>query len=163
MRLYTFTNYYLSSLQVGLQTAHVVHELFNKYVTDDIPHTEQNMLWDWSDNHKTIVILNGGNCATLGDLELFLQSRENEFAYSAFCEDRQSLNNALTCVGIVLPERIYDAAAEVRSGTMTFVDDPMNGGYLLEKDAAFRGRLAPRFTTFEKELIDRLNRCGLAK
>lgn len=127
------------------------------------PNFELEQLQNWAEDHNTIVILNGGNCATLRELELFLRSSDNEFAYTGFWEDNQSLNDALTCVGVVLPERIYDAAEQVRSRSMTFIYDITTGGYLLDNDKAFKGRLAPKFTKFEKELIDRLNKCGLAK
>jgi len=33
MRFYSFSNMYLASLQVGLQSAHVVVEMFTKYNT----------------------------------------------------------------------------------------------------------------------------------
>lgn len=57
LRLYSFTNYYLSDLQKGLQTAHLVSEMFTKYVTGK----HKKMLFEWATNHKTIIILNGGN------------------------------------------------------------------------------------------------------
>lgn len=161
MRLYTFCNYYLSSLQQGLQTAHVVHELFNKYKRRE----GEQQLFDWSLNHKTIIILNGGNCATLSDLKLFLDNEGNDFPFESFCEDQQSLNNALTCVGIVLPERIYDAAEKIRSREFVFMEfgSDAYGERRLEKKSLPLGRLAPCFPAFEVKLIERLNKCGLAK
>lgn len=175
MRLYTFCNYYLSSLQQGLQTAHVVHELFNKYdvnqfssSTDESAYSLERelQLRDWSQNHKTIVILNGGNCQTLTDLVQFLHSMQNPFPYTGFCEDGESLNFALTCVGIVLPERIYDAAEKIRSRSMELLDYIHGGFHLQKKNAGGSFSFdehAPKFSVFEKELIERLNMCGLAK
>lgn len=171
MRLYTFCNYYLSSLQQGLQTAHVVHELFTKYGDVNEGHRydklEYEQLLNWAEDHKTIVILNGGNCLTLNDLLTFLYGDSNEFAFSGFYEDEQSLNNALTCVGIVLPERIYDAAEKIRSRS-SILADYIHGGFTLQdKNASAQSggfdEHAPKFSVFEGELIERLNQCGLAK
>lgn len=108
MRLYAFTNMYLSPLQQGLQTAHLVHELFNKY--SDKNSAEYNNLNEWSKNHKTIIILNGGNQAKLETIKKEIELLEYCTTYpnTFFREDKDSLNEALTCVGIILPDTIYD-------------------------------------------------------
>ena len=116
MRLYTFTNSYLSPIQCGIQTAHIVSELSvtfkNTYYYDE-----------WSRNHKTIIVCNGGNQAALENLahELSLLTIElynhefytyaelsNQIPVSKFYEDSKSLGGALTAVGIILPEDIYN-------------------------------------------------------
>ena len=71
MRCYTFGNFYFSSIQQGIQAAHSQMELFNKYIPHnfndnrvaDIPQID--MLWDWSNNHKTTICLNGGMTSDL--------------------------------------------------------------------------------------------------
>lgn len=172
MRLYTFCNYYLSSLQQGLQTAHVVHELFNKYPDNDCLRGDTgSQLRDWSLDHKTIVILNGGNCLTLTELDLFLRNTDNKFPFESFCEDGQSLNFALTCVGIVLPARIYEAAEKIRSRQCIFIEKNEQGFGLRynlryisnHPDYNSTETDLVLFSPFEKELIERLNQCGLAK
>ena len=100
LRYYGFCNYYLSPLQCGLQTAHVVGEM-SLSPTDDYN--------EWIFNHKTIILLNGGNQKALDDLlRFFIHNFDNRFKYSFFREDEDSLNNCLTSVGIILPKRIYD-------------------------------------------------------
>lgn len=154
MRYYGFGNYYLSSLQQGLQAHHVCVEMFNAYgrfrdlqangqIGDDhVLYKGWLMLDDWAQNHKTIVLLNGGNSADLAELRLFLMKGGSEYPYSAFREDEQSLNSAMTSVGIILPAKIYDNAAIRRRGGEIAIDN---------------------FTAWELELMDRLNQYGLAK
>lgn len=97
MRLYSFVNSYLSPLQHGLQTAHLVAELSR----------DQNQLFqDWASQHKTIIILNGGNQISLIDLFTLLDMMPpySDLHYGAFREDFVSLNGCLTCVGFVASE-----------------------------------------------------------
>lgn len=104
MRLYSFTHTYLSSLQKGLQTAHLVHELFEKYSN------RNTILNGWAKDHKTIIILKGGNSLALEKLNHLLSNLGNELSLpqTHFYEDENSLNHALTCTGIVVPAHIYD-------------------------------------------------------
>lgn len=108
MRLYTFINYYLSSIQQGIQTAHIVGELFNQVHQLTTPY-KAKMICDWSMKHKTILTCNGGNSASIRDLESLFASNQNPYPYARFNEDEDSLDGALTGVGIVLPEEIYGA------------------------------------------------------
>ena len=108
MRFYSFTNYYLSSIQLGIQSAHALGEMFNQYPYGDSP--VGRTLREWSANHKTMVLLNGGNSAALRDLWTLLSDpRNTKYPVSKFSEDEASLDGALTCVAIVLPEYMYDA------------------------------------------------------
>lgn len=118
-RLYSFTNYYLSSLQKGLQTAHLVEELNLKYTLAGVNawrsmsnnfKATHNVLQNWGKYNKTIIILNGGNSARLLDIYKFFLEYDASLSlpFAKFNEDEQSLNNALTCVGIVVPMTIVD-------------------------------------------------------
>jgi hypothetical protein len=44
MRLYTFGNYYLSSIQQGIQAGHAAVELFNKYENSE----QLNTVKEWA-------------------------------------------------------------------------------------------------------------------
>jgi hypothetical protein len=100
MRLYTFTNFYLSSIQQGIQTAHVVSELSIK---------AHPLYTEWAKDHKTIIVLNGGNSKSLQDVYSKLTRLvETKYPIAKFNEDEQSLNEAFTCVGIVVPAKIYE-------------------------------------------------------
>lgn len=121
LRLYTFTNFYLSQIQIGIQSAHLIGELFNDYVLDQktppgkattlYQRIKNEMLVDWSLHHKTMIVLNGGNSLMLTNLyeELMILGDKLNLPVSKFHEDEQSLNNALTCVGLIIPDFLYDA------------------------------------------------------
>lgn len=110
-RLYSFTNYYLSSLQKGLQTAHVVGELAvrNKNLRERYPEMSETPFEQWSRVDRTIIILNGGNSAQLSnlfyELPAFAAINENPIF---FREDEDSLGRAFTCVGILVPDSVWD-------------------------------------------------------
>jgi hypothetical protein len=165
MRFYSFTNAnYMSQLQLGLQTAHCVAELAIKY-------TGCPGIWDfekWAQEHKTIVILNGGNCADLSDLREFLTEVDNQHPFAVFHEDEASLNNAITCVGIILPEEVYETARLIRNRTFYCLPDTTRYVFSGTYDSLEHARLSELCKFYNDadewtvDLINRLNRCGLA-
>lgn len=117
MRAYFLCNMYLSGVQCGIQSAHVVHELFTKYNRKEDPGHEA--LWLWAEEHKTMILLNGGYQSELQNFydSLLRQAQldgHNMYPYACFHEEEAALNGALTCVGIILPEPIYDAIDALR-------------------------------------------------
>jgi hypothetical protein len=114
MRFYSFVNYYLSGLQRGVQSFHAGHDMSVEYEAGTV---QDNYYREWAKNHKTVIVLNGGNAASLQNLfEFFheLKAMGLEFPFVKFHEDEQSLNGALTSVGIVLTEDIYSTALQAR-------------------------------------------------
>lgn len=110
--LFTFTNNYLSSIQKGIQSLHVTSELFVKYADPAGDHSCREMaagrvLWHWAKKIKAAVVLNGINSGTLLSIQCMLDKKENPYPWVDFHEDQVSLGGALTCVGIVLPEKIF--------------------------------------------------------
>ena len=105
MRAYFFGNYYLSSIQQGIQAAHCLAEMFVLYTSGQTAHR----LHTWAQEHKTMILLNGGNDAELREKYNTLQFLCSELQYpcAIFTEDVDSLNCACTCVGFVVPEKIY--------------------------------------------------------
>lgn len=111
MRLYSFTNFYLSPLQYGLQTAHCVSEMaamVRPLSADYSPLRDK--FYDWAENHKTIIICNGGNQAMLEDLftKLIDPCHALQLPLVKFYEDEQSLGGALTSVALLVSEMLYD-------------------------------------------------------
>lgn len=113
MRLYTFTHFMLSSIQQGIQASHVQSNLFLKYQRKS---KEQKALIEWA-AAPTMICLNGGNTVGLQEiydklenLALFLK-----LPYGDFCEDAESLGGLRTAVAVIVPARIYEAAAALRS------------------------------------------------
>lgn len=123
-RLYTFINFYLSSIQQGIQSAHIVSELFTKYSNS----FEKDVLYDWANNHKTIIVLNGGTSFDLRHdyihvsnfADTLSKSKSNSsklgrwfLPHAFFTEDFNALgaydNGVVTGFGIILPEEIWGA------------------------------------------------------
>ena len=169
MRFYGFGNYYLSSLQQGLQAGHAAVDLHVKYNILERGQFDvqpcRDAYDDWAANHKTMVLLNGGNSADLQELFDFLYCEENPYPFVKFHEDEVSLNGALTYVGMILPPEIYDTSAKMRMirsydynpdrNLLCFYPKVQGADVLLIEEVM----LSP----FQFALCERLNQYGLAK
>lgn len=108
MRLYSFVNFYLSSIQQGIQTAHCVSNLFAECEGSKTP--AGRVLYDWAENHKTIITLNGGNNQSILEAHQVLVSygAELNLPVTIFYEDDQSLGGIATSCAIVVPDTVYE-------------------------------------------------------
>jgi hypothetical protein len=111
MRAYFFTNMYLSSIQHGIQSLHCLQEINTKY------QNESSILTDWAENHKTVIVLNGGPSEKLHAIKHLFEDDNNTYPWGYFIEP--SIDNALTCVGIILPESMY-AKVRYDIGTLDY-------------------------------------------
>ena len=176
MRCYHFGNYYLSSIQQGVQSAHAQMELFNKYQEIDLYEYSEStglnppehivrranlakMLFDWSKHHKTMICLNGGNNKDLLEIKDLL-TQNDTYPWSYFCEDEDSLGSIITNVAIVLPEKIYSAAEKIRNKQAYFNENNLII-QIDEYDKEIQSEYT--FTDFEVKLIQTLNKCQLAR
>lgn len=119
LRLYTFVNFYLSSIQQGIQSAHVAVELFNEYRGKR--NAAASLLKSWAEEHKTMIVLNGGMACNVaqGYEEMALRRASTlstydkcPYPYAAFYEEPGAIHHArsaITAWGIVLPSEVYDA------------------------------------------------------
>lgn len=138
-RFYSFVNMYLSPLQKGLQTAHVIAEMtivlndvwdkadqkndfmgLNTITNCNELHTIDS--FDaWKMYHKTIIILDGGMTNKLdciyNAVNNFIEKDKIPIAVARFYESVEALNGCLTCVGMILPKCIYENAANIRNNT----------------------------------------------
>ena len=172
MRYYGFGNMYLSSLQQGLQNAHTIVEMYNEYPQELHPEMFE-FLNEWAIEHKTMILLNGGYSENLRELFRFFSDERNPYPFAKFNEGQDALDGALTCVGIILPQKIYEVAALIRrdfpkqgpglldiirtNGQVTFYDDNTYG---IHED---HNSITHKFTDWEIELMNELNKYGLAK
>ena len=112
LRAYFFNNMYLQGAHSGIQSQHCTAELFVKYQWLDsecqTDESDTEILYDWAQNHKTTIVLNGGMSGDLQALVELFESEYNPYPWSFFKEAEYALNGALTNVGIILPEKIYN-------------------------------------------------------
>ena len=125
-------------------------------------------------------MLNGGYSSDIKELCDFFAQTDNPFPWAEFYEEQDALNSALTTVGIILSDRIYNAAEIVRNSKSKIFFRPIgeDGEAITENgypDYKTAGKIRiegfdPDFkpvsmvvTKFESELINRLNQYSLAK
>jgi hypothetical protein len=146
-RAYYFGNMYLSSIQQGIQALHCTSEMYLKVRAQREANPQAVVdLYTWGADDKTVVLLNGGDCAALSAIADQLASLDNDYVWAEWSEGKTDLNSALTCVGIILPPRIYESAKELRRPPRYRED------HMICKD----------LTKWELEFIEILNRCRLA-
>lgn len=117
-RLYTFVaGLYLSDLQKGLQTAHVVSEISRQGGRHGcIPHDDYSR---WADKDKTIIICNALNHKGVLDCWAELQRLNLALCLPAalFREDEESMNGMATACGVIVPEKYWAAQFERHEDT----------------------------------------------
>lgn len=113
-RAYYFCNMYLSGIQKGIQALHVTTEMYDYYRFFKNDRTDWiemgiNILNTWAQVDKTVILLDAGNSRELQLLYDAISPIATElgFPFHKFNEDYDSLNGALTCVGIVLPDVVW--------------------------------------------------------
>lgn len=156
---------YLSSLQVGLQTAHVTAEMAAKYLSDN-EEGPGNMFYNWAEQHKTMILLNGGYAENLHDLYDFFSTEKNPYPFAKFHESKAAMDGMLTSVGIVLPEKIYGGAVAARGIKRLRRDDPIRMAWDVQQvlTVEIDGQVDDiEYTNFEVELMERLNKFGMAR
>lgn len=106
-RAYFFTNMYISDIQRGIQTAHCISDMHTKYQLES--NDCSKILNKWSEYDKTMIVLNGGYSSHLKDI-MSIFDDQNELPWDSFYESMEALDGTLTCVGIIIPEYIYETA-----------------------------------------------------
>ena len=158
MRLYCINNMYLSSIQQGIQSAHAAVDLIYKY-TDGTDNLMASVCADWANNHKTMVVLNGGFSSELRSL-LEILNRQLILPFCEFHEEDDALDGALTSVAIILPEYIYSTMRYIRENRISYDD------FIVQRDwkPDFDGVDSNLFNDdVIVELMFKLNQYGLAK
>ena len=136
---------------------------------------EHEQLLEWAHEHKTMILLNGGYSKTLRGLFEFFDDRKNPYPFAHFCEGEDALDGALTCVGIILPEKIYGAAGLARKNRISVRDEDGNIDYATLDEINQTGQLTVaaednesgedvvwEYNSWEAKLIAELNNYGLA-
>jgi len=160
----------MSPIQHGIQSAHGQMELFIKYKTQS---EKKDMLFDWADWHKTMIVLNAGYDITMHEVKTFLDNELNPYPWAYFNESTEAMNGMLTNIALILPEKIYQSAALLRMKRISFTeissrDNPLEYEPLVfaninytEEETSFINS-ACSFSEYEIELINMLNKFNLA-
>lgn len=96
-RMYVLVPYNLSDIQKGIQAAHAIAE----HVATYFKHDKKNLICDWLNNWKTIIILNGGTTGDNGSLQMY-ESNLLKLGVKFTSFQEPDLNNATTAVAFVV-------------------------------------------------------------
>lgn len=111
LRAYYFGNLYMSSIQQGIQSLHTTAEMFIKY-RQTFLNSQAEYLLEWATDHKSVILKQAGYSSDLEVIRQFFYADENPYPWAYFREE--GVADALTCVGIILPEKVYGTADTVR-------------------------------------------------
>lgn len=108
LRLYSFVNFYLSSIQQGIQTGHLTDNMSVRYL-GDIRGPERDLYIEWITKHKTYIVLNGGDSAAIYEnyVQMSALCQQLKLPYGSFNEP--GCNDMKTCYGVVVPEKYFNA------------------------------------------------------
>lgn len=113
-RLYSFVaGLYLSPIQCGIQTAHVVGNISRR--TDAYGFSPCRDYATWAELDKTIIVLNATNHQGVTDCwaELKRTGVDPGFVVGdVFHEDEASMNGMATACGVIVPRRYWDVTLE---------------------------------------------------
>ena len=112
LRMYGLTNYQLTGIQKGIQFLHGVVEY--SQMVNRVGGELLDIYNDWANNHKTVILLNGGttndrldNGLPFGSLnQHVLKLDENRIYFATFNEP--DLGDQLTAVVFIVDERVFN-------------------------------------------------------
>jgi len=90
MKLYVFVHSHLSTMQKGIQAAHAVAEILLK----------DKKARKWAKEHKTLIIVEGGNTQRMDSLLSHLQG--SGISYAPFYEDNDTLDGLHTATAVLV-------------------------------------------------------------
>ena len=125
MRGYFLTNMYLSPIQRGIQSAHCIHDMYETYLGTGRFQPGAELLHTWAQDHKTMIVLNGGTSDELQAMFDFLMRNIEDYPFEKFNEP--GIGGALTCVGIILTQRMVELISWIRDDAI--LSDDVATGY----------------------------------
>lgn len=164
MRAYFFRLMYLTGIHSGIQSGHAAEEMWSYYVeghfAGTLTHKEKiefSLLRIFAKEHKTWIILNGGEYDDLVNLLEFFDLPENPYPHSVFYEP--GMGGTLTAIRIIVPEGLYDDVSTA-VGKALLKGDPLSQNWpALEIALNCADR---KYNPWEREFLKRKAMCGLA-
>lgn len=99
MKGYMIVHCLIPGVRAGVQGAHAMIELMDKYANDG-----NRMAHIWATYDKTLICLNGGTSKMMHALYDLFNTPDNPYPYAKFHESEDYAEGLLTAVSIVLPE-----------------------------------------------------------
>lgn len=148
LRLYSFVNFYLSSIQQGIQTAHIISDMVTDY--RHARGQSKDMFLEWCAYGKTIIVLNGGMAKDITEIyEALWDNTVLPYPIGSFNEEPGAIHQeiqAVTAAGVILPPPIYDAKHRIeifpsRKGFSTVKQDEWKEGDILWEEGTYEHKI----------------------
>lgn len=110
--MFSFNNYFMSTIQQGIQAGHCWMDMGVKYSEAKLSGCSPadydiiSNFWDWARNHKTVNVRNAGDMICIREIITELESQDNPYPWGYFTEDATQCCQT-TSVSIVIPEHVY--------------------------------------------------------
>lgn len=101
-RAYFWGNFYLSSIQQGIQAGHVIADMSQSCKTNDD-------FIQWALDDQVMIVKNGGDNKAIKELVSHFEQYANDYSWDYFSESGDALNYTFTSVGIIVPDYIWNA------------------------------------------------------
>lgn len=144
--MYFLVNQYMMGIQAGIQAGHAACRLLGEYWEEDPSNRKRKLIEKWLTEDETFIILDGGYQKRMYDFMGALLKTSDRFPYTAFHEEEESLNGALTAVAFILPDYIYEAVLDengeapggiFRKDTLEYLEYSEDERNLIEKLKSF--------------------------
>lgn len=147
LRMYGLVNYQLTGIQQGIQFLHAVVE-YSQGVKWTLGTHKLGQYDDWADQHKTVILLNGGTTNTnqerLGTMNQHHQLLNEKGIYHSHFNE-PDLGDQLTAIAFIVDERVFNKEKypdfdftnknQKTPGYGMWSNDPINPQFLNESEA----------------------------
>lgn len=135
-RMYFLVNQYMMGIQAGIQAGHAACRLMAEHWDDDRESPRVKLIQKWFREDETFIVLDGGYQKVMqGFIDKVLFPLRDTIPYTAFHEETDSLNGALTAVAFILPEKIYGSALEEDGeAPCCYIDGNFDAVFFTEKE-----------------------------
>jgi len=145
LRMYGLVNYQLTGIQMGIQFSHAVVEYGQLVKVKGGDELEKYN--EWANNHKTIILLNGGttnnNLNRLGTLNQYIQVlTDKKILCSKF--EEIDLGDQLTAIAFIVDERVFNKEKypdfdftnknQITPGYGMWSEDPLNPQFMNDNE-----------------------------
>ncbi len=171
-RLYSFQNFYFAGIHAGIQTAHSVARMSQKYPQYS-GSDEAELFTEWAERGaaETIIVKNGGMAGDIENFIEFMKRAESTLGipWDYFNESEYAANGATTNLSMVVPEWLWKLADTIRSGLdVVFTNEATGESYVFFDEDGKVVDLGPKsagtYTIPTKETIQRtFERTGVVK
>ena len=115
LRMYSLVLYQLSGIQAGIQAGHSWVEYGEKC-------KDKKLYKDWAENHKTVMVMNGGSTIMLNDYKKYLESLDVDCV--GFKEP--DLGGLTTAISFIISDDVFNLEENINFESFDVKNDLLN-------------------------------------